>query len=308
MPSKRGHAAAARAARRSRGGGLAAAVLLGTLSFVHPAMAIPPPPTLPPVDTSVNTTLDSTVVETEDAKDQLHPPQTATTAEPSLPATRSEGAADRGDAEIGVARQPAGNRPRISVRKSNDANADGSFSDREDAPRPEADVRFRVQITNEGDQSVEIAEISDSYRLTTIDVCADLIGDRIAPGSTVECTFKLDRYAPPRFDSVANTVSVVVRAVSDSGRRASSEDVSTVITPGDGSGDPADGSETQVLGEQVTRGEAGQDPPSENPPAPAVTGLSVLPLASAALFLALAGALFLGLGRRLERRVAGGAL
>jgi hypothetical protein len=292
--------------------GLAVLVLLGALSIHGPdAMAQLPLPPLPPLETSATTTtveeavkdLEEAVTGVEEAVKEPEEPVTEAgghhtslaTGTPDQSASGGEPQNERA-ASIQPTRQPGSLRPRISVRKTNDADQDGTFSRAEDAPQPAADVPFRVEITNVGDGSVEIEKVSDSFRLATLDVCSELIGDRLAAGSTVSCTFELAAYAPPRFDSVANTISVVASAASDSGHRASERAVSTVTTPGNDD-------EAEVLGEQVTSEPPGApNPPSASEgPRPALTGLYVLPLAAVALFLALSGALLIALGRRLER-------
>jgi hypothetical protein len=292
--------------------GLAALALLGALSIHVPdAMAQLPLPPLPPLETSGTTTavkeavtdLEEAVTGVEEAVKEPGEPVTEAGGHTPLatgtPDQSTGGPGDERAASIEPSRQPGSTRPRISVRKTNDADQDGTFSRAEDAPQPAADVPFRVEITNVGNGSVEIEKVSDSFRLATLDVCSELIGDRLAAGTKVSCTFELAAYAPPRFDSVANTISVVASAASDSGRRASGRAVSTVTTPGSDD-------EAVVLGEQVTSEPPGaSNPPSASEgPRPALTGLYVLPLAAVALFLALSGALFIGLGRRLARAAA----
>jgi hypothetical protein len=260
---------------------------------------LPPPPTLP-VDTS-GSAAEGTLTQTVDQVGALaggKPPEATAVSEPPGDGGRPAVSEPPGDGSrpTGSSRQPRSRRPRISVRKTNDADQDGTFSQEERASRPQADVRFWVRITNRGNGAVQIEEISDSFRGATLDVCSTLIGDQIPPDRSVTCTFELDRYAPPRYDTVANTVSVVVSAAGEAGPGGTGHATSTVITPGDAGG-------AEVLGEQITREPQGApNPGSEGNglPTPALTGLSVLPLASLALLLALTGSILIGLGRRLE--------
>jgi hypothetical protein len=128
--------------------------------------------------------------------------------------------------------QSTAGRPQIAVRKTNDADGNGRFTESEVAPRAGADVPFRITIRNDGQSAVTIREIIDSFDGTTIDVCGALIGDQLRPGRTTRCTFELADYAPPSFDSQANTIEVTVTA--RGGARASDSAISAVTTiPGD---------------------------------------------------------------------------
>jgi hypothetical protein len=126
--------------------------------------------------------------------------------------------------------QTAGNhRPRISVEKRNDASGDGRFSRQEAAASPGADITFMVNITNVGRGPFRIARISDSYGTTNIEVCRQLLGRTLHPGRAAACTFTIEDYAPPRFDSRANTVSVSAKATKGN-RTAAAAAISTVTT------------------------------------------------------------------------------
>jgi hypothetical protein len=172
-------------------------------------------------------------------------------------------------------------RPRVSVDKRNDANGDGTYTSDEVAPRPGAAVSFRVRITNLGRSAVRIERIVDSYRETHEEVCGDLRGQRIRPSTSKTCIFVLPNYAPPRFDSVANTVDVRVNETS-TGRRTTGSDISTVTT--------LRGGENQVLGESTTRPSAGGQGEM------ASTGFDLLPPISLAMLLLASGTGLVRLG------------
>jgi hypothetical protein len=206
-------------------------------------------------------------------------------------ASSSERPGDLADGSVGPAEAPAAassagvrgqaTRPRISVNKSNDADRNGVYTSDEVAPRPGADVSFRVKITNLGRRAVRIERILDSYRETHREVCDELLGRRIPPSASKTCTFVLQDYAPPRFDSVANTVDVTVRPTS-SGRRRTASDISTVTTLS-GGGD-------EVLGETVTGPGAGDQGGM------ASTGLDLLAVTALATLLLLGGSGLVRLG------------
>jgi hypothetical protein len=174
-------------------------------------------------------------------------------------------------------------RPRVSVDKTNDADGDGTYTSDEVAPRPGADVSFRVRVTNLGRSAVRIERITDSYRDTRDDVCSEFRGQRIRPSTSKTCTFVLQDYAPPRFDSVANEVEVTVRQPS-SGRRATELDISTVTTGAAGG--------NEVLGEQTTGPGAGGSGRM------ASTGFDFMPASALAMLLLATGAGLLRLGER----------
>jgi hypothetical protein len=173
-------------------------------------------------------------------------------------------------------------RPRVSVDKRNDANGDGTYTSDEVAPRPGAAVSFRVKITNLSRSAVRIERITDSYRETREDVCGDLRGQRIRPSASKTCTFVLAEYAPPRFDSVANTVDVSVNETSTR-RSTTGSDISTVTTLGEG--------DDEVLGETIGQGTGGQG-------RTASTGFDVMPASALAILLLASGAGLVRLGER----------
>jgi hypothetical protein len=128
---------------------------------------------------------------------------------------------------------------------------------------------------------VRIKRIVDSYRQTRTQVCDELGGQRIRPAASIACTFVLEDYAPPRFDSVANIVDVRVTDQS-SGRRASGSDLSTVTTLNNG-GD-------RVLGATTT------SPNTEGAGTTASTGFDLMPVSALAALLLASGAGLVRLG------------
>lgn len=174
-------------------------------------------------------------------------------------------------------------RPRIAVQKWNDADRDGRFSRDEVGARPGAPVTFLVTITNVGATPVKIRSLSDSFGTTTLEVCPELIGRRIRPGRAAACTFTLQNYSPPRFDSRANTVGVGVKATI-SNRTTAAAAISTVTT----------NTSEAVRGRRVRRGDAGEDL--------AATGPRTAPLWALSLSLVATGWELLALARRRQRK------
>jgi hypothetical protein len=200
---------------------------------------------------------------------------------PDAPATAGSSAASAGTPGAGARGQTS--RPRVSVDKTNDADGDGTYTSDEVAPGRGADVSFRVRITNLGRSAVRIQRITDSYRETREDVCSEFRGQRIRASTSKTCTFVLQDYAPPRFDSVANEVEVKVQQPS-SGRRATGSDISTVTTGGAG-GD-------EVLGQRTTA------PGTDGPGTVASTGFDLMPPSALAVLLLASGTGLVRLGER----------
>ncbi len=109
--------------------------------------------------------------------------------------------------------------PGIAVRisKTNDANGDGIFSDNEEAKKEGEDVPFELVITNTGEETVRITDLTDAFDQTTLDLldakCSQLTGAELDPGESVTCTFTLANYSPPNDSPLDNTVEVCVRMV-----------------------------------------------------------------------------------------------
>jgi uncharacterized repeat protein (TIGR01451 family) len=120
----------------------------------------------------------------------------------------------------------------VTVDKTNDANADGTFSDDETASTVGASVAFKVVITNTSVVPVVLSSLVDmvagSARSFT---CADdVIGSTIAAGASATCLFTLTGYSPADGTSLVNTVTGTVHQVGNEGNGASASDDSTVRT------------------------------------------------------------------------------
>jgi uncharacterized repeat protein (TIGR01451 family) len=119
----------------------------------------------------------------------------------------------------------------IKIVKTNDANGDGDYSDDEEAPRPDKDVKFLLVITNTGDADAKITDLTDAFDGETIDLldgkCAELKGVTLASGDSVTCTFTLNSYSPPHGSPLTNTAEVCVENM-DASRTDCHHDPSTV--------------------------------------------------------------------------------
>jgi hypothetical protein len=199
----------------------------------------------------------------------------------------SEALKDQGRPGNGTPGNKAGNQgqesaseeppPRIVVQKTNDADGDGTFSPDEVAPRVATATPFHVSILNYGEHAVIVQGITDTFGMTSVQVCGFMVGMRIESGETRLCTFTLDGYTPSPYDTKGNTVEVTVRG-NPSGT-ITATDVSTVTTV-----------PVQVAG-QDTGGGAG---PSQL----ASTGVDVVGLLLMSLALGAWGSVALGWGRR----------
>lgn len=96
----------------------------------------------------------------------------------------------------------------LSVQKLNDANQDGTFSDRETLAGLQGDVTFRAVVTNQSAVDVVLTGISDTFGPTRTSVCAELLRMVLSPGNSVTCQFTLRDYAPANSSSQVNTVLV----------------------------------------------------------------------------------------------------
>jgi hypothetical protein len=174
----------------------------------------------------------------------------------------------------------------ILVDAMNDADGDGNFTDVEIASGPSVDVRFRALISNIGSTSFEIAGVNHTYEAVSgraqVEVCEKLVGLVLRAGESVPCAFSLAEYAPPRGESVVNTITAAAFEIGNSGRGASDSDTSTVDTLFVG----------EVLAVAVKR----------EPGLLAFTGMDAAGLIVLAFGLLLAGATLSYVGR--ERRVA----
>lgn len=84
-------------------------------------------------------------------------------------------------------------------------------------PEPGGDFTFKLTITNTSVETVTVTDLDDTYGLSA--ECLALIGDSLAPGASVSCTYVVAHADP---DSYPNTATVTVaddeqNAASDSG-------------------------------------------------------------------------------------------
>lgn len=131
----------------------------------------------------------------------------------------------------------------LLVEKTNDANADGTFSDTETAPTEGATVTFRAVITNNSAVTLVIDSIVDSWPgQVPFGVCSELIGAELAPGVSVTCTFTVLNYSPLASvgAGLTDTVAVLGHEKVNPSNQVSGSDTSVVKS-------------TRVLGEKVVK-------------------------------------------------------
>ena len=154
-----------------------------------------------------------------------------------------------------------------------------------------ADVRFRLVITNTGEDAWVITDLTDAFDDEEIDLlsgkCSELQGVTLQPGESVTCTFSLDAYSPPAGSPKDNVAEVCVESVSPSGTTDCDDDDSRVTS-------------AEVLGQTVT------PTPTKTPPGgTAFTGAAAaIPLAGLALLFLTLGSGLLWIGGRRGRHVA----
>jgi len=133
----------------------------------------------------------------------------------------------------------------LDVVKTNDANADLTFT-KDETGVTNANVNFRVEITNKSSVAVVIDSITDVWPAATefAPACAAaIVGHEIGPGETMTCNFTVDQYVPVSTDGAkVNTVTVIGHQPGNPGNTTTQKDTSTVR------GEPP-----AVLGETVVR-------------------------------------------------------
>jgi uncharacterized repeat protein (TIGR01451 family)/fimbrial isopeptide formation D2 family protein len=140
----------------------------------------------------------------------------------------------------------------VKITKTNDGNGDGRYTDSEEAKRSGSDVPFRLVITNTGEETVLIDDLTDTFPGDVVDLlaqyCSSLDGKSLAPGESAKCLFTLNNYSP---DSEAgyktNTAEVCVEMDGDSTKTDCDNDTSKVRS-------------AEVLGRTIT------PPPTQTPP------------------------------------------
>lgn len=122
--------------------------------------------------------------------------------------------------------------PTLTVVKTNDANGDATYSDDETATAAGASVTFKVTVTNTSDADVVIESITDVASSVSLPVsCASaFVGQTVAAGASLTCTFTEAAYSPADGQSKTNTATVTVGAADNQGNTASGSDTSVVRT------------------------------------------------------------------------------
>jgi len=117
--------------------------------------------------------------------------------------------------------------PLITVEKLNDANGNETFTDDETTAQPGDDVTYRVNVTNDGPNAVNISDYSDDvYGSPT--VSPDLVGVTLAPGESITVTFN---GSSPSSENASKTNTFSVTATDENGDEASDSDTTTVRSP-----------------------------------------------------------------------------
>jgi hypothetical protein len=101
----------------------------------------------------------------------------------------------------------------VSVVKTNDADRDGTFTQRETAPEPDADVPFRIAVRNTGSGPVTIlglAHYLPDPSSSRVEVCPNMAGTTVEAGGSAVCAFTLRGYSPPRGSVKVSTAAANV--------------------------------------------------------------------------------------------------
>jgi uncharacterized repeat protein (TIGR01451 family) len=129
-----------------------------------------------------------------------------------------------------------GNKITVGVTKTNNANADSTFT-KDETPKVGADVPFKAVIHNPSAVPVRILSLSDewpnqaAFDLTDAS-CTSLINTVLAAGAdSAPCTFTLTGYSPAAGTSRENTVRVRVEEAAKPGNTADASDTSIVRSP-----------------------------------------------------------------------------
>ena len=149
--------------------------------------------------------------------------------------------------------------PSISVTKAVDADGNGTFADTETANQPGETVTYRVTVTNDGPNTVNITAYDDTVY---DDLSLSLVGTTLAPGESVVVTFN---GSSPATEETAKTNEFTVEAIDENDDPATANDTTTVRSPdltpsimvtkavdADGDGAFADTEEADDVGDHVT--------------------------------------------------------
>jgi len=115
--------------------------------------------------------------------------------------------------------------PEIIVSKDNNANGDSTFSDTETASGPNANVPFRVTITNPTDEDLTLDSISDDIHVVTTGNCSSTT---IPANGSITCNFS-GRIIND--DDSSETDIITVNVSDDDGNSTETTDTSTVEVP-----------------------------------------------------------------------------
>jgi hypothetical protein len=110
----------------------------------------------------------------------------------------------------------------VTVVKTNDADGDGTFTQRETAPEPGEDVPFRIAVRNTGSGTVTILGLAHYLpkdpTSSRVEVCPRLAGTTVEAGGSAVCAFTLRGYSPPRGAVKVSTAAANVMVNSGAGR------------------------------------------------------------------------------------------
>jgi len=130
----------------------------------------------------------------------------------------------------------------VTIVKTNDASGDGTYGKTE-GTAPGSAVKFRLVITNTGDEALQVTSLDDAWTGNDLDLLAETAGltctapgeggnlsfdittDLLQPDVPVTCDFTVANYVPGAGSSVTNTVTL------DTDKTGPATDTSTVTTP-----------------------------------------------------------------------------
>jgi hypothetical protein len=88
----------------------------------------------------------------------------------------------------------------LLVQLTNDADRDGSYSDAEAAPLPDADIPLQVKLENTGVGSLSVLALRDGspepMTMAASAACGGLLGLQLQPGQSKTCRFTAEGFAP----------------------------------------------------------------------------------------------------------------
>jgi hypothetical protein len=119
----------------------------------------------------------------------------------------------------------------LVVQLTNDANGDGTYSDREGATEADGGVPFQVVLRNAGGRTLEVLAVREvsTTDSQTQSVC-NLTGRQLEPGQTTQCRFASSAIVRPG-QRVVRVVEIDVVALDDPGTSTTVTDTSVVEGP-----------------------------------------------------------------------------